>query len=135
MKILYSKKGASLIEVLGSVLIFSIAMQALLAIYTQSSTMGKRSEYVYTAYNLAKNHVERLKTLDFADLSSAAESSTLLNQDGEPDPSGTYSRTTVVSPNYSGNVLLAQVTVTVHYMLKGIQSGTPMQITTVIMDQ
>ena len=130
-----SQKGTTLIELIGSILIFLIGIQALLQVYSQSMRMGKRADYAYTAHNLAKNHMERLKTLDFSLLPSSAETSTAVNGDGDPDPEGSFIRTTLISPNYGGSVLLTQATVQVSYVVQGQQSASPMQISTVILNQ
>ncbi len=129
---LRNPKGATLIETLGSVLIFMIGIEALLAVYFQSVNMGKRSEYAYTAYNLARNHIERLKVGTFSDIASAVESNELINSDGDPDPSGQYLRTTTVATNYSGNANLTQVTVSISWLNRGVQSPGSMQVSSVI---
>lgn len=130
-----NNKGATLVEVMTAIVIFMVGIEALSAVYTQSMQMGKRADYVYTAYNLAKNHVERLKTLNYALLPSAAEISTIVNNDGDPDSNGSFIRTTTVTANYGGNALLTQVTVRVNYVLRGTQSASPMELTTIILNQ
>lgn len=134
-RMLNSGKGATLVEVLWAILMFTLGIEALLAVYVQSAQIGKKADSVYIAYNLAKNHIERLKELNYALLPSAAETSTVVNSDGDPDPGGLFIRTTTVTPNYNGSALLTQVTIQVNYALKGVTSANPTEITTVIVNQ
>ena len=124
-------KGVTLVEVMGSVLVFMIGISALMGVYLQSITASKRAENAYTAYNLAKNRLESLKYLSFGDLVSATETSTVINKDGVPDISGAYSRSTAVTINYTGDSSLTQVTVSISYAISGVQSSVPIQMTTV----
>ncbi len=127
--------GVTLVEVMMAIFIFVFGIQGLLGVYLQSMQVGKKADYTYTAYNLAKNHIERLKTLNYALLPSSAETSTVINNDGDPDPSGSFIRTTTVTANYGGNALLTQVTVQVNYIFKGVQSSSPTQFATIILNQ
>ncbi len=129
------KGGFTLVEVLVSIMVFTTAMVSLLQVYLASSTASKRAEYAYTAHNLAKSHLERLKTLDFSLLPTAAETSTRINKDGDPDENGDFIRSTAISTAYLGYSNLTQATVSVYYLLKGKQCPLPMQLTTVILHQ
>ncbi|MBI3315913.1 MAG: type II secretion system protein [Candidatus Omnitrophica bacterium] len=129
---LLKSKGLTLVEVLGSVLLFMIATLGLFSVYVQSGTVSKRAEYAYNAYHLAKNHVERLKTVSFEELQTAGETDTALDKDGHPNINGEFVRSTAVVPNYAGYSSLTQVAVSVSYRFKGVLSGSPMQIVTVI---
>src|SRR3989338_158027 len=132
---LRGSKGVTLVEVMMAVFIFIFGIQGLLGVYLQSMQVGKKADYTYTAYNLAKNHVERLKTLNYALLPSVAETSTIINSDGDPDPNGSFIRSTTVTANFGGNALLTQVTVQVNYIFKGTQSSSPTQFSTIILNQ
>lgn len=112
--------------------VFAIAITSLLTVYTQSLTVSKRSDYAYIAYNLAKNHIERLRAGAFSSLSLAVETDTRINRDGEPDSGGEYLRTTAVTTNYGGNSNLTQVDVQVSYEFKKVKSPQPMSLSTVI---
>ena len=123
--------GATLIELMGSVLIFMLGLIAVMTVFQQSASSGHRSDYTYTAYNIAKNHIERLKAVNFNTLSSAGETETLVDQNGSPDPNGLYTRSTIVTPypGYTSNLM--QVDVSVFYTLQG-QKNTPTTITALI---
>ena len=125
-------RGATLIELMGSVAIFMIGATALMGIYLQSITASHRTGLFYTSYNLAKNHLETLKSINFNDLPLAAENSTIINDDGIPDLSGQFVRSTTINANYTGDTTLTQVTVAVNYKLQGLLSSTPVQMTTVL---
>ena len=131
INIVKNKNGVTLIEVMGSVLVFSIGIAALMAVYWQAGTSSRRADNAYTAYNLAKNRLEGLKSVSFSDLSSAAESTIVVNKDGVADASGTFTRSTTVTTNYTGDPSLTQVTVSVSYAISGVQSTAPVQMTTV----
>jgi hypothetical protein len=90
------------------------------------------ADYVYTAYNIAKNHIETLRTMSFAELSLANETDTMLNEDGVPDPEGMFKRTTIVTTNYTGNANLAKVDVKATYTAQGKTPAQPIQLTTVV---
>ncbi|MBI4432385.1 MAG: prepilin-type N-terminal cleavage/methylation domain-containing protein [Candidatus Omnitrophica bacterium] len=126
-----SQRGATLIEVMIAVFIFLIGMASLLSVLIQSMQAGKRAEHIYTAYNLAKNHMERLKSMDYNSLGSAAESAVLIDGEGNPDANGLYSRSTTVTTSYSGNANLTLVAVSVQYTMQGVQ-GAASQIQNVI---
>lgn len=126
------KRGFTLLEVIVAISVFGVAISSLLAVYTQAAKVSKRSDYAYTAYNLAKNHIERLRASAFSSLSLAAETDTRINRDGEPDEAGEYLRSTSVSTSYSGNANLTRVDVNVYYEFKKVRSPQPMSLSTVI---
>ena len=126
------KSGFTILEVMVAVSVFAIAISSLLAVYTQAATVSKRSDYAYTAYNLAKNHIERLRATAFSTLSLAAETDTRINRDGEPDETGEYLRSTSITTNFGGNTNLTQVDVGVSYEFKKVKSPQPMSLSTVI---
>lgn len=128
-------KGTTLIEVIGAIFVFSISLQALIAVYIQSIQVGKRLDCAYTAYNLAKNRIEVLRSLNYTLLPSSAEDATIVNSDGNPDQNGAFIRSTTITSNYGGSALLTQAKVSVSYMLKGVKSSNPMEITTVLLNQ
>src|SRR5438094_795377 len=119
MKIVRSKAGITLVETMASVLLFALVVGAILNVSVQSMTMGKRSEFAYTAYNLAKNHIETLRSLPFSNLTNAAETDTYIDSAGAPNADGPYIRTTSVTTSYTGDPNLVQINVIVTYMWQG----------------
>lgn len=132
IKALKSQKGLSLVENMMAVGLFLIGISAVLSVQIQGMSAGKRAAAAYTAYNLAKNHIENLKSFSFADVASASESDIYVDENGTADPNGKYSRSTTVSLNYLGDANLTQVVVSVYYRLQNVQSAQPMQLTTVL---
>lgn len=126
------KTGFTLLEVIVAMSVFGIAISSLLVVYTQARTVSKRSDYAYTAYNLAKNHIERLRASAFSSLSLAAETDTRINRDGEADSAGEYLRSTSVTTSYGSDANLTQVDVSVYYEFKKVKSPQPMSLSTVI---
>ena len=125
-------KGATIVELMVSVCVFAIGMQSLLYVISTSSVMAKRGEYAYVAHNIAKNRIERLRTMGFPTLSLAQETSTAVNQDGDPDEEVLFTRSTIVESLTSDS---SSVTVNVFYRMKNVESAEPMSITTVIYDE
>ena len=113
-KILYNNHGASLIEVMGSVVIFLIGISALLGVYFASTKMAKRAEHAYAAYNIAKSHIEDLKSYGFSDLAVANETKSVVDENGVADEdNGLYVRSTLATTSYNGDSSLTQITVEV----------------------
>ena len=127
-----NQKGATLVEVLGSVLVFMIGIAALLGVFYASVAVANRAQYAYTAYNIAKNHLEGLRSFSFSDLTVANETASVVDENGVADPDGQYIRTTTVTANYNGDSALTQIDVQVWYILRGVQSSSPIQVTSVI---
>lgn len=132
---LKGRKGLTLVEVVLTVLVFASGLISLLAVYIQSREAGRRTDAVYTAYNLAKNHIEQLRSLDYTLLPDAAEMTAVrLDEDGTPDVNGVFLRTTSVDPAYGGNPDLTRASVSVSYLFKGAENPVPIEMTTVIHD-
>src|SRR5437762_3423610 len=94
VKKLGSVAGITLVETIASVLLFALVVGGILSVSIQNMTMGKRSEYAFTAYNLAKNHLETLKSMPFSNLPNADETDTYLDATGAPNANGPFIRNT-----------------------------------------
>ena len=125
-------QGFTIVEVMGSVLVFMFGITAVLAVYIATMRMSKESTYVYAAHNLAKQHLEELRATTFSDLAAAAELDTVLDADGEANPDGEYHRATTVTTPFNGHADLAAITVTVQYTSHGAVNTTPVSLSTVI---
>ena len=132
LKMINNNKGVTLVETMAAILVFGLVSIGMLDVCAQSILMGKRSELSYVANNLAKNHLETLKSMSFSSLSIADETDTLLDDAGVPSEDGRFKRNTTVTTNYSGDADLVQVTVTVDYMVKGVFAGKPASMSSVI---
>ena len=127
-----SVSGVTLVETMASVLLFALVLGAILNVAIQNMTMGKRSEYAYSAYNLAKNHLETLKAMPFSTLANAAETDTYLDATGTPNADGPFIRNTSITTSYTGDPDLVEVQVSVNYILRGSTRGDPTLLTTVV---
>ena len=132
MRLIKSNAGMTLVETMAAVLLFAIVMGSLLNVSVQSMGMGKRAEYAFIAYNLAKNHIETLKSMPYSNLPNASETSTYLDATGAPNDDGPFVRNTVVTTNYTGDANLVEIQVTVNYLWKGALSANSTQLTGVI---
>ncbi len=131
-KKMLNNKGATLVEVLGTIFVFMIGISALLGVFYASTAMANRAQYAYAAYNIAKNHIEDLRAFSFTDLTVANETASVVDKNGVDDPSGQYVRTTTITTSYNSDPSLTKIDVQVWYVVRGVQSQTPMQLTTVI---
>jgi type II secretory pathway pseudopilin PulG len=129
------QKGATLVEIMAAIGLFAIALTSVLSLVTSTQSMGQRADKAYNAYNLAKNHVESLRTMSFDDLTVADEDEVRIDVSGVPDDEGEYLRSTTVTTPYDGDAELAQVDVEVSYEIKGQVTGDSMKITSVIQDE
>ena len=132
LKLFRSEKGLSLVENMMAIGLFLIGISAILSVQIQGMNAGKRAAYAYTAYNIAKNHIENLKSFSFSDVASATENSVYVDENGTPDTDGKFIRSTSVSASYLGDANLTQVVVSVYYVIKNVQSTQPMQLTTIL---
>ena len=131
-KITYSETGNTLVETMASIAIFVFILSAVMNVAVTSASMGKRSEFAYTAYNLAKNHLETLRSMPYSNLANAAETESYIDANGVSDPDGPYIRSTAISQNYNSDANLIQVTVSVKYIFRGEMTNNPISLSTVI---
>ena len=131
-RLLRSERGLSLTENMMAVAIILIVLTGVMTAQLQSMSAGKRAAHAYTAYQIAKNRIETLKSFSFSDAASAGETSTYVDDNGTPDPEGNFIRSTTVTASYNGDANLLQAVVSVYYKIKNTQSAQPMQITTVL---
>lgn len=125
-------KGITLVEVLMSIVIFSVLVVSVLSMVIVISGVSKRADYEYTATTIARSRIERLNQMDFALLASANETDTRVNAQGVSDPNGLYLRTTTVGTNYLGDSHLTSVIVDVSYELNGKLNNDPIEMATVL---
>ncbi len=125
-------KGVTLVETMAAIVIFSIVLTGILNLVVGSMNTGKRAEFAYTSYNLAKNHLETLRSMPYSTLVNAAESEVYVDENGVSDQDGFYIRSTAVTPNYGGDANLIKMTVSVDYIFRGVQSQSPTDLSAVV---
>jgi Tfp pilus assembly protein PilV len=127
---------------MGSVVVFMVGISALLGVYFASAKMAQRAEHAYAAFNIAKSHIEDLKSYSFGDLADANETRSIVDKNGVADlTAGLYVRSTTTTPSYNSDTNLTQITVNVwpfltrydlERFLAGTTNPTSTDITTVI---
>ena len=125
-------KGVTLVETMAAILIFAIVLTGILNLVVGGMSTGKRAEFAYTSYNLAKNHLETLRSMPYSTLVNAAETDVYVDENGVSDQDGSYIRSTAVTPNYNSDANLIQLTVSVDYIFRGVQSQVPTQLSAVV---
>ncbi len=105
-----TRDGLGLIEVMISLTIFAASITGMcgLALICRDSSDRARDHYI--AVNLAKNRLERAKSLGFGQLSTFAENMVLVNSQGRPSGILDFRRTTIVS-NVTASLTEVRVTV------------------------
>jgi len=86
--------GFSFIEVIIALSILGIFIGGMCAVLLGGRQLGDLACSHYVAVNLAKNRIERARNMPFESLSDFVEYNTLVDEDGNPDYSGNYRRTT-----------------------------------------
>lgn len=127
-------KGITLLDAMVSILIFSIVIVGVLVLFAQGQRAALEAKCVYTAANLAKNRLERLKTVSYELLADANETDVRLDENGIPGDSGMFVRNTSVNTAYvasgeaSASGMLTGVTVEVDYYLRGERKNKPVRL-------
>ena len=132
IKVLKDSRGMTLIETMAATLLFGIVLAGLLNLSLGSMATGKRAEFTYSAYNIAKNHLESLRSMPYSTLANAAESDIYVDSNGTPDPDGDFIRTTAVTQNFNNDTNLIELDVSVDYIFRGSESGHPTELSTVV---
>ena len=123
----------TLVELVMAVGLIAICVGGIVGVILQSFDSEQSLTYSDTATNIAKSRIEYIRRIrddkGYAAVGTAAETDTLVNDNGVPDPAGNFKRTTVFSDTFIlGSTTVAigitQVTVTVKYKRKGIFSST-----------
>ncbi|MFH0907456.1 MAG: prepilin-type N-terminal cleavage/methylation domain-containing protein [bacterium] len=107
-----ARSGFTLVEVLVSMVVLVMVMGGAYSLVVQAASLSRAARDHYVAVNLAKNRLERARNFQYADLRLVAESSMVVDENGNPNTLASFKRTTAVNTNYAAN--LTQITVTVH---------------------
>ncbi|MBL7076670.1 MAG: prepilin-type N-terminal cleavage/methylation domain-containing protein [Kiritimatiellae bacterium] len=89
--------GFTLVEAVISSALFFIIAGSFIAAYISAMRTHKMSSDYYKATCIARNRVQRARTVDFESLPLLAEDDAKIDQDGDPDTGGQFRRTTLVS--------------------------------------
>ena len=114
------RDGFTIIETVLSVVVLLMVMAGAYKIITMTASLNRVVRNHYVAANLAKNRLERARNFPYADLSMLAEDKVVVNDNGVPNTTGRFRRTTTVNTNHAPGVTAITVTVDI----KNLRSGT-----------
>lgn len=110
------RKGFSLVEMMIALFILAVVMGTIIVGFSQLQAMGKKTEMVMIAANLAQQRMELAMRKPFENLDTLSESLHNIDQYGNDAGSSTdFKRETIITENYSGDSRLSEVTVKVLY--------------------
>lgn len=92
-----SKEGISLVEVVVALLIFSMCVAGMCWLITMGRRGSDNARGHYTAINIGKNRLERVKTFDFDQMELFAQDNVEIDRSGVADAEGDYRITTTIS--------------------------------------
>lgn len=153
-----AQKGFSLIETMVALFILAVVMGTIIVAFSQLQPVGKKTEMLMTAVNLAQQRMELAMREPFTTLNTLDDNETWQYIDQYGNDSGSnadFKRLTTIVANYSSDSSLAQVTVEVDYKSYGYRVGigtahemkilkgellekgwspTPVELTTIMVD-
>lgn len=116
--------GFSLVEMMVAIFILAVVMCTVIVSFSQIQAIGKKTEMVMMAANLAQQRMEIAMREPFENLNTLAESLQYIDQSGNVSESNTdFKRETIINENYSGDNSLTQVNVRVYYKTYGYRVG------------
>ncbi len=122
--------GFSLVEMMVAIFILVIVMCTLIVSFSQIQAMGKKTEMVMTAANLAQQRMEIAMRETFETLDTLTESLQYIDRYGKVSESNTdFKRETIINEDYSGDSSLTQVMVRVYYKAYGYRVGKAADLT------
>jgi len=129
------KRGFSLIELAIALMICTVLITGLLALYKQSLYSAKKMYQRETAITIAENKMEDFRNYEFSKLSLGEEYDTLLDKYNNADSNGEFIRNTEVTPNYLGNSSLTLVSILVDFKMEGKYTEKPLVVTKLFAEQ
>ena len=127
------RSGLTLVEVVIAVFLLGMCISGACALVLHTKKLNDVARAHYVAANIARNRLERARTIDFTALSLLAEYDVVVDHNGNPDPNGNYSRSTAVT-NVKANLAEVSVTVGIRNRVSGTFKGEDEIVTTFIAD-
>ena len=135
MKKIINNKGFSLVEILVSVFIVTVALLAIIKVFPFGIKVNKASEDLTVANGLAQSKIEQLSSLSYDDLTVG----TIETREHVPTVNSIYERESTISyldgnlQNTNSNQGLKKITVTVYWPSAIVDVGTKnFSLTTII---
>ncbi len=112
--------GFTLVEVMVALVLVVLVLAGAYGLVVQAEMLSTVARNHYVAIAIGKNRLERARNFQYASLSLLTESDVQVDDNGAPDTTGRFKRTTAVNTNYAAG--LTEVVVTVK--IKNVQTGT-----------
>ena len=114
------RSGFTLLEVVMTLFLLAVVLAGAYMVMSRAADLSRSARHHYIAINLAKNRLERARNFAYGDLHLLTENNVVVDDNGVPDTTGRFRRSTVVVTNYAPN--LTRITVTVN--LKNRKTGS-----------
>jgi prepilin-type N-terminal cleavage/methylation domain-containing protein len=92
-----SRSGFSLVEVMIAAAILLLVLGGFLAVFVSAMRTQVMASDYYSATCIARNRIQRARSLEFASLPLMVESNATVDADGDAGPTGKFRRTTTVA--------------------------------------
>lgn len=103
------KRGATIVETLVALSIFALFVAGAAKVIVMQSKITDKSQAHFIAINIAKNQIEQVRNLrrsDFSQILLLQETGTRVNEKGEADPNGQFSRITTIQRDARNDFLI-----------------------------
>ena len=125
--------GFTLVEVMVAILILGLCMGGLCQLAANARQLSDMARSHYTAINIAKNRLERAKTVEYDELQFLTENDVVIDASGRADSTGNYRVNTSVSQSQT-NLMELVVTVGMRNPLSLAFEGEGESIQTYVAD-
>jgi len=105
-----SKAGISMVEMVIAVSLFAMFSTGAFKLLMHHRKVTDQARAHYTAANIAKNRLERLRSIDFSHAFEFGETNIVVDKTGQPSLNDEFRRSTTISPVFT-NLLEVVVTV------------------------
>jgi Tfp pilus assembly protein PilV len=112
----------TLVETVVALTLFAICIGGMTALVLNGRALSDGARDHYTAINIAKNRLERIKSMDFDQVTTARETGTTVNMSGSSDANGDFRRVTTIT-SVATNLYRATVQVDIRNRVSRSFSG------------
>ena len=127
------KSGFTIVEVVVAILILGLCIGGLCQLAVNSRQLSDMARSHYTAINIAKNRLERAKTVEYDEIRFLAENGIIVDASGRADSTGQYRIDTGVS-QAGTNLMELVVTVGIRNRMSLVFEGESESVQTYVAD-
>lgn len=128
-----TKNGFTLVEMMVAGTIFLLFCAGFFSAYFAAMGAQRMATNHYRALCLARNRIQHARATEYTSLELLAETSNAVDEVGNPDPSGSFRRSTTIIPDTNTTAKIAQFTVQVWFPAnRGRLSAAPVEQSTLI---